>query len=396
MKKTIIWSALGFLLVACTEVSSSSIISGDISSSPSSSEGLPNNLQPLIAVDSCPVQTIDNHWVCVWNDEFDGDSLNSDHWNIEVNGDGGGNQELQYYRAENIVVEDGLLAITAKMESYLGKNYTSGRINSRDKVDTKYGRVVIRAKMPGGRGTWAALWMLPLFNRYGGWPNSGEIDILEYVGYDENRIHTAIHTKKFNHKLNNNIVFSRSMNQVNVEESYVDYEMIWAPGSIRILADGVQYGTFNYVPQFNQDVEYHEAYPFDQDFFFVINLAIGGSWGGVQGVDNSIFPTTMFVDHIRLYKFDYAVVDVEAPLAPTNVAQASILANTFHWNRAVDDYDIETYAIYLDGEFYRFANLNQFTFKTLEKNRSYDLQVQAVDFTGRVSPLTAPLSFTFI
>ena len=387
MKKVLPYASLVFILVACTDTPSSSMISS------SSSQSIPNGLLPLVANPSCPVQTIDDDWVCVWNDEFDGNELNQDNWNIEVNGDGGGNQEAQYYRAENVAVEDGMLAITAKQENYLGKSYTSGRINSKYKVDTKYGRVVFRAQMPGGRGTWAALWMLPLFNRYGQWPNSGEIDIVEYVGYEPGEVHTAIHTKKYNHNKNNNFSFTKEID--NVESIFVDYEMIWTPGTIRILADGYQYGQFNYTPQFNQDVEYHEAFPFDQEFFFILNVAIGGTWGGIEGIDNTIFPTTMFVDYVRLYHFDYASVDVLAPSTPTNLAKATILPNTFHWNRAVDDYEIENYAIYLDGEFYRYANLNQFTFKTLTKNQTYTIEVQAIDFTGRMSEKTAPLEFTF-
>jgi beta-glucanase (GH16 family) len=389
MKKIVPYISTLLILVSCTQTSSSSMIDGS-----SSLPSLPNGLLPLVAKEGCPVQTIDTHWVCSWSDEFEGDSLNADHWNIEVNGNGGGNQELQFYRAENIKVEEGILAITAKKENFQGRNYTSGRINSKYKVDTRYGRVVFRAQMPGGRGTWAALWMLPLFNRFGQWPNSGEIDIVEYVGYETGEIHTAIHTKKFNHNKNNNFSFTRRVD--NVENIFVEYEMIWTPGSIRILSDGVQYGMFAYTPQFNQDVEYHEAFPFDQEFFFILNVAIGGTWGGIDGIDDSIFPTTMFVDFVRLYQFDYASVDLLAPTTPINVAKASGVANTFHWNRSTDDYDVEKYRIFLDGEYVQDANLNQVTFKRLVSNQQYQFQVQAVDFVGRVSEKTEPVTFTFI
>jgi beta-glucanase (GH16 family) len=389
MKKIYPLVLLIFTVTACVETSSSELIS---SSAPGSSSGVPNGLEPLVPFSGCEVQTLDNDWVCTWADEFNGTSLNTQNWHIEVNGDGGGNQEAQYYRAENIAVDDGKLVITAKQESYLGKQYTSGRINSRYKVDTRFGRVAFRAKMPGGRGTWAAIWMLPLFNRYGQWPNSGEIDILEYVGYNPGTIYTATHTKKYNHNRNNNPVFSRSV--PGIEDEFHDYEMIWLPGEIRILVDGYQYGLFRYIPQFNQDVTHDEVFPFHDDFYFIINLAVGGSWGGVQGIDQTIFPTKLEVDYLRLYQLDYARIDKEDPATPTGLA-TSLLKNTIHWNRAADDIVVSKYAIYLDGNYYREVNIHQFTFVGLEVNRSYQVAVQSIDFVGRTSPVSEPISFTF-
>ena len=246
--------------------------------------------------------------------------------------------------------------------------------------------------MPAGRGTWAAVWMLPLFNRYGQWPNSGEIDILEYVGYDENRVFAATHTAKFNHTTNNNPSFGKTVEQA--EEAMVTYEMIWSPGEIRVAADGDFYGTFRYIPQFNQDVTYDEVFPFDQEFYFIINLAIGGSWGGVEGIDNTIFPTQMKVDYLRLYEYDYAVDTFDPPVTPTNLA-TSQLENTIHWNRDFIGTKVEYYLIYVDGEFHRFTENNQFTFNNLVANQTYEVQVSAMDFLGRESAVTQPISFTF-
>jgi beta-glucanase (GH16 family) len=328
----------------------------------------------------------------MWADEFNGDSLNEDYWNVEVNTDGGGNQEAQAYRRENIQVQDGFLTITAKQESMLGKNYTSGRINSRYKVNTRYGRVSFRAKVPGGRGTWAAVWMLPLFNLFGQWPRSGEIDILEYVGYDQNRVFSALHTERFNHTKNNNLVMSQLV--AGVEDDFFDFDMIWVPGEIRMLVDGRQYGLYRYSPQFNQDVPYHQVFPFYEEFYFIINLAIGGSWGGVQGIDNSIFPVQFQLDYLRLYQFDYATVDQTPPLTPTGLARSQ-LANTIHWQRGVDDTHVSRYAIYLDDVLYREVSPNQFTFVGLVNQQTYRVQIQAIDFGGRVSPLSEPLDFTF-
>ena len=379
MKKTYSLALLTLTLTACID--------------PTGSASVPNGLLRLTPDEACGVQTIDNQWVCTWSDEFNGSALNTDHWNIEINGNGGGNQEAQFYLAENIAVSDGKLKITAKRESHLNRQYTSGRINSRYKVNTQFGRVTFRAKMPGGRGTWGAVWMLPLFNLYGQWPNSGEIDILEYVGYDPGTIFAATHTKKFNHQSPNGNP-SPSKKLIDPENQFYEYEMIWLPGEIRMLVEGNQYGVFRYVPQFNQDEPHQDVFPFHEDFYFIINLAIGGSWGGVQGIDNTIFPTTLEVDYLRMYQWDYAIHDKLTPNTPTSLATAR-LKNTIHWNRPSDDTWVKEYLIYVDGVQHRNAKINQFTFAGLEINRSYQVQVQAIDFVGRTSELSEPISFTF-
>jgi len=355
------------------------------------SMGLPNGLGPLTPVEGCGVGRIDDYWVCTWADEFDGDTLNSAHWNVEIDGNGGGNQELQYYRQENIAVQDGKLIITAKRENFSNRLYTSGRINSKYKVEMKYGRVSFRAKMPGGLGTWGAVWMLPTFNVYGGWPNSGEIDLLEYVGYSPNVVYGATHTQRFNHLLGNNPVSNRTI--ANAETEFHDFDMIWSPGLIRLLVNGNQFAQFQYTPQFNSAFPYEQVFPFDQDFHFIINLAVGGSWGGVQGVEPLDFPTTFEIDYIRMYQYDYALVDVEVPTTPINIAAAQF-KNTIHWARSTDDGGVAYYEIFVDGSYYRKNDVNQFTFKTLNVNQTYNVQIRAVDFGGRVSSLSDGFSFT--
>src|SRR5690606_39180384 len=178
----------------------------------------------------------------------------------------------------------------------------SSRLTTKYKGDWLYGRVQVRAKMPTGRGTWSAIWMMPTESKYGGWPHSGEIDIMEHVGYENNRIHTNTHTTKYNHNLGTNIGYSKTV--PNVSDEFHIYEMIWEPGSIRIYVDGepVGLGVFAYNPLSNQDVEYWKAFPFDQYFFLILNVAVGGTWGGSQGVDDSIFPTSMQVDYVRVYQ----------------------------------------------------------------------------------------------
>lgn len=384
MKKLFILILLLFVMVGC-ESTPTEPIETEIPS-------VPNGLLPLSATSDCAVPSLEGGWVCIWADEFDGDAVDETKWTFEEGGFGGGNQEVQYYSRNNAEIVDSKLVITAHKESIGGKLYTSARLNTKYKGSFKYVRIVVSAKMPTGRGTWPAIWMMPLMNVYGGWPRSGEIDIMEYVGYDVNRIHSTIHTEKFNHNLGTQLGYSRLYQDV--ETTFKDYEMIWTPGSIQTFVDGDKLGEFAYVPHFNQDVPYHHAFPFDQEFFLILNLAIGGTWGGAQGIDTEMFPTAMEVDYVRVYKQDYALTDKEAPTQPTNI-QLAQLKNTIFWNKSNDDYGVEKYAIYLDGAFHKYASLNQMIFTGLTVGNSYQVQIQAVDFVGRVSEMSESLSFTF-
>jgi beta-glucanase (GH16 family) len=354
---------------------------------------VPNDLPKLVAAEDCTVPTLDGGWVCIWADEFDSDFIDTSKWTIRLDGSGGGNQELQYYRPDNAEIVDGKLVITAKKETYLNKNYTSARLDTMFTGRFEYVRVVVRAKMPAGRGTWPAIWMMPVSTTYGVWPRSGEIDIMEYVGYDKNRIHSTIHTQKYNGQIGTQLGFSRLY--PNVETEFYDYEMIWKPGIIQTFVNGDRLGNFGYTPAFNQDVPYNQAFPFDHPFYLIINLAIGGNWGGVQGVDDDIFPTSLEVEHVRVYKQDYRMLDEFEPSKPLNLSLAQ-LKNSLYWNPSVDDYGVEKYAIYLNGVFYKYTNLNQHSFTNLVSNESYMVQVQAIDFVGRVSELSDSFSFTFL
>ena len=321
-------------------------------------------------------------WVPVWCDEFEGSELNPDKWTALNTSWGGGNNEAQYYRPENVKVEDGLLVITAKQENYGGKNYTSGRIHTQYKGDWLYGKVVVRAKMPAGRGTWPAIWMLPSMNAYGIWPKSGEIDIVEYVGYDKNRLHGTFHTDKFNHMLGTQL--GKSIEYPGITTTFIDYTMIWSPGEIELYVDDLLLTRFAYTPEFNQDVKPHQAWPFDQPFHLIINLAIGGNWGGAMGIDNSIFPVSMFVDYVRVYQKDYMSLDMKKPEPISEIKDGKQLKNMIYWKRPHDDQGIEYYKIYLDGKLHDESRLNAYVFEGLEPG-TYQVKVVAVDFTGKKS-----------
>ncbi len=234
----------------------------------------------------------------MWSDEFNVDGVpDEEKWKIITGGDGFGNHELQYYKEDNVVVEDGLLIIEALKEDYSGREYTSAKLQSINEGNFKYGKVEVKAKLPYGTGTWPAIWMMPTANRYGGWPNSGEIDIMEHVGYDMNNVVGTVHTTTYNHTKGSQKGDSILLDDVSTE--FHIYEMAWLLDKIHFKADGVTYFTFE---NKYRDCPSEDEWPFNMDFYLILNVAIGGDWGGAQGIDDEIFPQTMEIDYIRVYQ----------------------------------------------------------------------------------------------
>lgn len=231
-----------------------------------------------------------------WSDEFDtGTKPDTSKWGYDVGGNGWGNHELEYYtQGNNVDIANGLLTITAKKENFAGMNYTSSRLYSKGTGNFSYGRFEIKAKIPGGLGTWPAIWMLPTDNAYGGWPNSGEMDIMEHVGFDPNNIYITMHTGLYNGAKG-----TQKGTAVSVPSSTTDfhvYRIDWTPDSVTGFIDGVQEFTFN-----NEQTG-SPAWPFDKRFHFMLNVAVGGDWGGSHGIDNTAFPAAMQIDYIHVYK----------------------------------------------------------------------------------------------
>jgi beta-glucanase (GH16 family) len=245
-----------------------------------------------------PVRSMAQCNELVWADEFDQAGLpDSTRWSYEVGGGGWGNSELEYYtdkRAENARVENGKLIIEAIKESYQGSTYTSARLVSKLKGDWLNGTVEARAKLPGGKGTWAAIWMLSTDQAYGSWPSSGEIDIMEYVGYDVGKIYGTIHTEAYNHTLGTQKGGNTTL--TDETDTFHVYKMTWTQEKIEFYVDNTKYYTFN-----NPHIDY-TTWPFDKRFHLIMNLAVGGSWGGSQGVDPTVFPARMEVDYVRVYQ----------------------------------------------------------------------------------------------
>lgn len=232
-----------------------------------------------------------------WSDEFNySGAPDPQKWGYDIGGSGWGNNELQYYTnsTSNAMVEDGKLKITARKENKEGRDYTSARIVTKGKGDFLYGRFEIRARLPAGRGTWPAIWMLPTDWEYGNWPKSGEIDIMEHVGYDPDVIHITTHTEAYYFKNNTQKTATRKITDATRE--FHLYRVDWTPYSIRGFIDGEQ------IFEFVNEGKGYTVWPFDKKFHLLLNIAVGGDWGGVQGVDPAAFPASMEVDYVRVYK----------------------------------------------------------------------------------------------
>jgi beta-glucanase (GH16 family) len=235
----------------------------------------------------------------IWFDEFEiNGKPNPVNWGYDLGGNGWGNRELQMYTnaIENAEVKNGMLNISALSQQIGSNSYSSARIVSKSKGDFLYGRIEIKAKLPMGVGTWPAIWMLATKQEYGDqyWPDNGEIDIMEHVGFDQNIVHGNIHTKSFNHAIGTNKGNSTSVKDAS--ETFNIYAINWYPESIVFEINGKQYFQFDRQSDFSWS-----QWPFDKPFHLLLNIAVGGSWGGQKGVDETVFPQTMSVDYVRVY-----------------------------------------------------------------------------------------------
>jgi beta-glucanase (GH16 family) len=232
----------------------------------------------------------------VWSDEFSvngkPDSLK---WGYDVGGGGWGNNELQFYtEGDNALIRDGKLFIEVRKEDKGDRHYTSTRLVSKNKGDFLYGRFEARAKIPKGRGLWPAIWMLPTDWAYGNWPRSGEIDIMEEVGFDPDRFHISMHTEAYNH-----VKGTQKTATTVIPDATADFHVFrvdWTPEDIRGFIDDKL--IFTFVNEHKTAAEW----PFDKRFHWLLNVAVGGNWGGQKGVDDSIFPAAMQVDYVRVYR----------------------------------------------------------------------------------------------
>jgi beta-glucanase (GH16 family) len=245
-----------------------------------------------------------NALTLVWADEFDGGQLDPEVWYFET-GDGSqygipgwGNNELQYYLPNNARLENGILIIEARAEATNGFNYTSARINTRDRFAFRYGRIEARMRLPGGQGVWPAFWLLPQDDPYGSWAASGEIDIMEAVnlgGSGGNEVHGTIH---YGGSWPNNVYSSRSYTvPENATTGFHTYALEWDADELRWYVDGQLYSMLN--NWYSTGAGFPA--PFDQPFYILLNVAVGGNFPG-SPAGSTVFPVTMEVDWVRVYE----------------------------------------------------------------------------------------------
>ena len=234
-------------------------------------------------------------WVMVWQDEFlNGPAPSASKWGYErglVR-----NHELQYYtadRRENARIENRQLVITGRRERWEGAGYTSASLVTKGRFTFTYGKIEIRAKIPTGRGTWPALWLLGDTDKVE-WPHCGEVDIMENVGFDPEKIHFSVHTGAFNH-----VIRTQRTKVISLDRPWAGYHrygLIWTHERLEFFFDGEK------VMEFANDGQGPEHWPFDSPMYLIMNLALGGDWGGQKGVDESIFPAEFRIDYVRVWQ----------------------------------------------------------------------------------------------
>ena len=283
--------------------------------------------------DQGDISTISENWELLWSDEFNDEELDLTKWNKLNWKPGWVNNELQAYtdRDTNIFLENGHLVLQGNIEpgysgtDYVGNNYvadyTSGRVNTDDKFSTTYGRFDIKAKLPAGKGSWPAIWMLGESISSIGWPQCGEIDIMEHVGYDLGLVHGSIHTQDYNHMYGTQKSGSKYVDDVT--DAFHVYSLEWSPFYLRYLIDNEP---FFFV--YNDSNGDFGKWPFNDPHYLILNLAIGGDWGGVQGVSASAFPMKMYIDYVRVYKksdtYNYVEVTFKVDMSNENISGSGV------------------------------------------------------------------------
>jgi beta-glucanase (GH16 family) len=266
VRKTLLLILVGLLIAACTQ------------------SLLPAQVTPIPALAG---------WNLVWHDEFDGKRIDRNNWTFDQGAGGWGNGEAEYYtsRKENARVENGMLVIEARQEKYDDSYYTSARLKTEGLQTFQYGRIEARLKVPEGKGLWPAFWMLGENFPVVGWPDCGEIDIMEFVGREPDLIIGTMHGPGYSGALG----FSRWNRQsYNIADDFHTYAIEWDTNQISWFYDGEKYSTYT-----REDVGARQ-WVFDQPYFIILNLAIGGTLGGLVHPDTQ-FPAQYLVDHVRVY-----------------------------------------------------------------------------------------------
>ncbi len=237
-----------------------------------------------------------NMYRLLWEDQFKINGKPDDRiWDIQKGGQGFGNNEDQYYtdHLENVYVKDGMLHIVGLKEEYEHRHYTSGKLVTYKKQHIKYGKLEVEAKLPAGNGTWPAIWLLGENIKRVGWPLCGEIDVMEHVGKNHGHVHFSLHSDTYNHKLCNHPTYV--IENQRVTDEFHTYGIEWQEQQITFTFDHEKVITFK-----KEIGDTDREWPFDQPFYLILNLAIGGNWGGV--IDDTIFPVEFLIKSVKVFE----------------------------------------------------------------------------------------------
>lgn len=286
-------------------------------------------------------ETTTDNWKLMWSDEFNGDKINPSNWTYDIDGHGWGNNELEYYtdRPENARVEDGNLIIEARKESYKGSQYTSARLKSEGLQSFLYGKIEARIKLPEGQGLWPAFWMLGSNMASIGWPDCGEIDIMEHVNFTDDIYGTA----HWNAHDGEQYKSYGGQTKVDVTK-YHNYSVEWSPNSIKWFVDDTKYAEYDITNSVNGTNSYHKP------FFILLNMAVGGNWP--ENPDSSTeFPAKMYVDYVRVYN------DSSSKIQTRNMWLKD--ESTGCWSYLGEDGNTKTGWLYDNGKWYYFYGNGQ-------------------------------------
>ncbi len=326
----------------------------------------------------------------VWADEFNGAALNTADWNYDIGTGcpslcGWGNNELEYYRSQNVAVTGGNLVITAKAESFSGSSYTSGKITTLGKRSFTYGRIEMRAKLPTGGGMWPAFWMMPTANVYGGWAASGEIDIMEAANTPAS-IGGTIHYGG-TYPANTSSGGSYSIGGASFANAFHIYAVEWTPDSLRWYVDGALYFTSTSAQWYSGGAPGNPRAPFDQPFYILLNLAVGGNYTGCTSAScvTAALPQQYLVDYVRVYQ---DIVNTPPTASITSPSSAVVPVGSVTIDAAASDPDGSIARV----EFYNGSTLlgedttapYSFTWNSVA-NGCYDVNVRALDNQGGVA-----------
>jgi beta-glucanase (GH16 family) len=342
----------------------------------------------FIAVPRGKGDTAPAGWALTWSDEFNGASNtppDSSKWTYDT-GNLGVNNELESYtdRTSNVRQNgDGQLEIVARKEKAGDWDYTSGRILTQGKFTTTYGRIEARIKLPQGQGIWPAFWMLGGDIAKVGWPQSGEVDIMENIGREPAVNHGSLHGPGYSG--GSSLTGSVAIPSGKLADAFHDYAIEWSPSAIAFFFDGKEYERKQ-----RGDQPSGSPWPFDHPFFLLLNVAVGGDWPGNPDATTS-FPQTMAVDWVRVYKRTGA--DTEAPIIPQpHITHLTPRSATLAWAASADRSGIAGYDVYRGGVKAGTTRAVAFKFAGLKPARQYRFAVRARDTVGNASPLSRTIT----